>query len=249
LKHINKILDIGDGYIIDEFRSQILLSKALALKKLDRVDQALECAKLVQQYTQKQSDEDFQAESLIAELTLDGGRRIQVIEELEKNARHLQKTTAANNMVIFLAKESKEPTQALEYLKTVIYSCADEYSRARAIIEKASILIKHIGISNLNSDDYTMLDAAYAYSYSQRIGNLLDRCHSVLWTMLWRDKLFASLIRLFRYSSFIWGLKGAVEKEKPFLIQLKDLDLRVALKSDSPPTASEIEYVTRRFRD
>ena len=88
-----------------------------------------------------------------------------------------------------------------------------------------------------------------SYSYSQRIGNLLDRCHSVLWRMYTRDHLWASVLRLFRFSSFIWRLRGKEDRELQYLIELKTLDLGSLKEREGETLRTEIGYLQRRRRD
>ena len=59
-----------------------------------------------------------------------------------------------------------------------------------------------------------LLNFAYGYSYGQRIGGILDRCHDVLWSHYLARSVIASLLRLFRFSSFWWRFKGGAEDER-----------------------------------
>ena len=65
--------------------------------------------------------------------------------------------------------------------------------------------------------------------------------------MLWRERLLAPLFRLFRFSSFIWGLRGAQDKEGEYLKQLKDVDLKQLQNAEGKTLRLEIEYVERRL--
>jgi hypothetical protein len=155
---------------------------------------------------------------------------------------------AANNIAIDLAKVGSDPIASLKYLDNVLFSAKDSYSRTRAIIEKGAIVSKSKGYSELHPSDQELLNAAYSYSYSQRIGNLVDRCHKVLWTMYSRERLFAPLIRLFRFSSFTWLMGGNREMEGEYLTVMKTIDLS-RLSAGDPSIEMEVAYVQGRLSE
>ena len=128
----------------------------------------------------------------------------------------------------------------------MIRTAKDNYNRTRAIVEKATVLNLHRSVSELSERDRQLLSAAYAYSYAQRIGNLLDRCHRVLWTMMLREQLWAQLLRLFRFSSFVWRLKGGDEQETCYLRELDIVDVQQIRETEGPSLNNEVLYLERR---
>src|SRR5207249_2143290 len=134
--------------------------------------------------------------------------RFSRLTQLEASARNRGHTVVANNIALDLAREGTNVDKSLKLLDTVVRSAKDNYNRTRAIVEKATVLNQYRNVSELSEKDRQLLGAAYSYSYAQRIGKLLDRCHRVLWAMMFREKLWAQLLRLFRFSSFIWRLQG-----------------------------------------
>jgi hypothetical protein len=116
-------------------------------------------------------------------------------------------------------------------------------------VEKASVLSKYLRISEMTSEDRRLLNAAYGYSYGQRIGNLLDKCHTVLWTLFARERLYAGLLRLFRFSSFIWRLRGREEEERDYLNQLSAVDIQAVRSTEVTTLQMEILYLEKRQAD
>ena len=169
--------------------------------------------------------------------------------QLEASARNRGHTVVANNIAIDLAREGTNVEKSLKLLDTVVASAKDNYNRTRAIVEKAVVVNQHRNVSELSEKDRQLLGAAYSYSYAQRIGKLLDRCHSVLWVMMLREKLWAQLQRLFRFSSFIWPLKGGDEQETKYLRDLDIVDLEEIRATDGPILKNELLYLERRRRD
>src|SRR5205085_454877 len=71
-------------------------------------------------------------------------------------------------------------------------------------------------------EDRLVLNQAYAYAYSQRVGGWFDRCHQALWTVLKRENNIPALVKLFRLSSFVWRLNGNQEMEKRYLSEVAE---------------------------
>jgi hypothetical protein len=67
--------------------------------------------------------------------------------------------------------------------------------------------------------------------------------------MMLREKLWAQLLRLFRFSSFIWRLKGGDEQETKYLRDLDIVDLEEIRATDGPILKNELLYLERRRRD
>ena len=160
-------------------------------------------------------------------------------------ARNKGRRVAADNIALKLAQDAEDPEEALSILEKVLQTNGDTYNRTRAIIEKAAILSRHFRFSDLHPRDYRILSEAYSYCYAQRFGTLLDRCHRVLWAMCVREKMGVVLLRLFRFSSFIWRLRGEETREQEYLKELDSVDIKTDGDGDDSVTV-EIIYVQRR---
>jgi tetratricopeptide (TPR) repeat protein len=218
-------LNQGAGAFTAEVKADVHINMALALKPLGRTEEALDNARAARSLAEKKSSEAHHADSIIADLTLKESERFSRLTQLESSARNRGHTVAANNIALALAQEGTNVDTSLKLLDTVVLTAKDNYSRTRAIVEKATVLNKHRSVSELSEKDRQLLAAAYSYSYAQRIGKLLDRCHRVLWAMMFRENLWPQLLRLFRFSSFIWRLKGGDEQETKYLRELDAFDV------------------------
>lgn len=244
-----RALEDGGEDFTDEVKAEVHINMALALKKLDKTDEALAHSQTAHSLAEKHSSNAHHAESIIADLTLKQTERISRLGQLEASARNRGHTIVANNIALDLAADRTNVDKSLKLLDTVIRTARDNYNRTRAIIEKATVLNQHRSVSELSERDRQLLGAAYSYSYAQRIDKLLDRCHRVLWTMLFRDKLWPHLLRLFRFSSFIWRLKGGDEQETKYLRELDVVDVEEIRVSQGPFLINEVLYLERRRRD
>jgi hypothetical protein len=181
---------------------------------------------------------------------LDRSERKSRLIQLENSARNKDRKTAANNIALDLAHDvSTSPDDSLRWLQRVMSSTRDPYNRTRAIIERASVLGVNLRASELRDEDFRALSAAYSYSYAQRIGNLLDRCHIVLWGMFRREGLLASLLRLYRFSSFIWRIRGKEEQDDRYLQELDFVDVLKLERTEGKTLQMEIHYLERRRQD
>jgi len=242
-------LDQGDAKLTDEVKAGIHINMALALRKLGRTNESLAEAQTAHSLAKKHSSEAHHAESIIADLTLKRTERLSRLTQLETSARNRGHTVVANNIALDLAAEDKNVDRSLKLLDTVIVSAKDSYNRTRAIVEKATVLNRYRNVSELKERDRQLLAAAYSYSYAQRIGKLLDRCHRVLWAMMFRENLWPHLLRLFRFSSLIWRLKGGDSQETKYLRELDVVDLEEIRVTEGPILNNELLYLERRRRD
>jgi tetratricopeptide (TPR) repeat protein len=246
---LESALERGAGILIDTAKAGMLLTLALAHEDLNQSEQAIKAARKVIDLVHQHSDEAYEAKAVIAGLSLSGPNLKTKLVTLESDARNREQTHAANNIALTLAKESTSVEETIKWLDKVIFTARDPYNLTRAIVEKMTAVGAHVGTYQLRERERQLLNAAYSYSYSQRIGNLLDRCHSVLWQMYTRDRLWASVLRLFRFSSFIWRLLGKDEKEAEYLLQLNSLDVISIKKQAGETLNAEIVYLELRRSD
>ena len=217
---LERILGTESNIRSKEFKADVLLSLALCYESSERETDAIKAARQVIELVEPESHDFFQAQSIIASQSLAGSELITRLRELELNARNVGRKVAADNIALDLARKSSDVDEAIGLLQRVLRPDGDNYNRARAIIEKASILSKHKRLSELPDGDRQILTEAYGYCYAQRFGNLLDRCHRVLWLMCKREGVVDSLLRLFRFSSFIWRIRGEETREREYLLEL-----------------------------
>lgn len=244
---VKDALAAGSSFLIPDNEASMHLTLAYCYQSDDPESARREVAE-VNRLVHPHSSDAYHAAAILADLDLDGRERIARLEILEHEARNRKHSLAANNIALDLACEGDDPVRSLRFLDRVLLTAKDNYNRTRAIIEKASVVSKHRMYSEFSEAERQLLNAAYSYSYAQRIGNLVDRCHRVLWTLFTREKLFAPLARLFRFSSFTWRVGGNETKEIAYLKEIKAMDL-VSLIASDPSLEMEVVYVSGRLRD
>jgi tetratricopeptide (TPR) repeat protein len=246
IQNYQEALEAGEVFLTDKLKGSIYLGIALAHEELGNDQEAISATDEVFKLSHPDSSDAFQAQAIVANVSLKGTKRRERMLEIQEASRRKEYTTVANNVALELAKDGGDVTESLRWLEIVIRSTKDGYNRTRAIIEKAALLSKNARITELSPSDRMLLGAAYAYSYGQRIGNLLDRCHQVLWRMLIRERLWAAVLRLFRYSSFVWRLRSVEEEETKYLNELDEVDFERLRRESHEPMDIEISYVERR---
>lgn len=233
--------------LTDDFRGNLHLGMALGYKSMESKPEAArlaaeKCLSLVE----KESGDGYQARSVIAQVTLKGAALHARLSELESGARGRKFSTAANNIAIIIASETKNPSEALQWLNRVLSTSQELYNRVRAIVEKAAIIGDRVSFSSLDAADSNLLQASYSYAYSQRIGDLMERCHTVLWRLFRKEGLFAPLVRLFRFSSFVWRLRDKEERETKYLLELDTIELKQIPAREATSLAREYRYLECR---
>jgi hypothetical protein len=222
------------------FESSILFDLATAYKtEGDNAKAHLLALKIIE-LEEKDSALQIQARSLIAKIQLSGGKLAAQLMHLYKLAKDLGHKHAANNIALDLAKRGTVKKETLKYLDSVIKSSRDPYNRTRAITQKAKVLREQGLIETMSFEDREMLCSAYAYSYSQRISGLMDSSHDSLWELYAKSTSVHCLLRLFRFSSFVWRLGNRGEREAECLEGFISLDLDF---DDSNHQEIEIELV------
>ena len=242
-------LEEGADIVNDGTKAALHLTLALSYKQLNQKEDALASANAVLDLAHNESGDGYQARSIIAEISLKNADRDRELTALEQAARNKGHIMAANNIAIHLARGSANVSESLQLLDKVVRSAKDNYSRTRAIIEKATVLNARRRIDELNERDRALLSAAYSYSYSQRIGKMLDKCHKVLWGMFMRERLLAPLLRLFRFSSLTWRLTDQEDQDVPYLRELDDFDIENMGVGQRTVLNFELHYLQRRRQD
>ncbi len=141
---------------------------------------------------------------------------------LESKARKNGRVHAANNLALRMVRLVDSSDEKIKILDKVISSQNDEYTEMRALISKASILMKNDKLSVLSPLEEKSLYGFYSYLFTQRIISLFDKVHDILWCIFKKANDINSLAVLFNHSSFIWRLNGEVLKEIKYSNELKE---------------------------
>lgn len=229
-----------------EFIATVNLNLAWCYEKLNKPSDAKHHAQACIQQTHNESDSWFQAAAIIAKIEGKGTIPENVSKRLYLRARQLGHHTAANNIALDWARNSKSKKETIKLLDDVIGNAKDRYNQTRAIVDKANLLRRSNRIGDLTADEQLRLCNAYEYSCAQRIPTLLDSCHDALWEFCVFKGFWAGMFRLFRFSSFVWCLTDRSVKEKDYiaiLVEARDDPMR----TDIVDVDVEIEYLNRRL--
>jgi len=124
------------------------------------------------------------------------------------------------NVLLDICRVDKDKNQLKHLDKIIIESKNDTYNKVRALIVKADIILNTKNIDEITADDLYGLSLSYSYSFYQRLLSLLNKCHRLAWQYWAKQKRYEQLLNLFRYSSFVWRLCGAVEQEQKYINEL-----------------------------
>jgi predicted phosphodiesterase/tetratricopeptide (TPR) repeat protein len=161
------------------------------------------------------------AQSILAEQIQDSDERLAELRKILSKAQKDQHHSLVNTINLSLAAERKRRRLSSDdLLKQIIVTqkkTGDFYNAARAIVRLAS---QDGAAARLTPEEQGHLAAAYNYLYHERLYNLFDKCHAALWKLFSHKGDSASLLNLFRHSSFIWRLNGREEQETKYLAEL-----------------------------
>lgn len=245
LTYLRAALEAGEGHFTNEEKADIWLEIALA-DKHDDEEAAAAAAREVQKYSKEDSSKNLQAGALIAKATLRGKTLTDELLELERRARAKGQVGVANSIALTLYEIEAKPKEELRHVQRVLDSEKPSYTRARALVNKAEILRKLDDRPDLSQSELAELTSAYTYLHGQRFGNLLDRCHAVLWEIFESKGDSQRLLRLFRHSSFLWRIRGRDDKETNYLERLKDAKLQE--RPLGKTVVVEFSYFLRRLK-
>ena len=107
---------------------------------------------------------------------------------------------------IELAARTGDSLKKLALLEHIDITKESIYSQARIIVARAEAK-QELG-RRLSNTELQILMRVYSYLYTQRFPHLLDGCHRALWTELEHEADITRLVRLFKFSSFVWRIRG-----------------------------------------
>lgn len=156
----------------------------------------------------------IQARYVIAAASEKTSNYMAQLRALYVQARKKRCDTVANNIALELAKAA-DPDQRNEYLASVSsHSDKDHYNSVRALLRVSRIAIDELGA--LTKMQFNECVRAYSYLYNQRIDNLFESCHKILWDEFRARGDIQNLLTLYRHSSLVWRLRGKTEVEQKY---------------------------------
>jgi len=214
---IRGITDDPEINLTKEKRASANLDLALAYHSKGDSKDAIEAAMIVTKLEKKGTAYYDQARSIIIEENLQREEAMKELKQIEKKSWRLSRDTNASNIALTLARLSSALDEKIKYYDSVIDSSCSDYNRVRAIVNKTDELLKASRHNELRYKDKALLQASFSYCYSQNIENLFNKCTRVIWELLSKANRYDQVLKLFRYSSLVWRLRGEQETEKKYL--------------------------------
>ncbi|MFM1356545.1 SIR2 family protein [Yersinia enterocolitica] len=193
---------------------------ALAYKTEGNNEKSCHYANILKKLVNRHTPQYFNAESILAQ-EFETDKRIAKLKNLEKRSRRLGHTLSANNIVFSLADEVNTPEEAIKLYEKITTTENDGYTKIRSFLRKINIILNNKPSSDISLQDKIFLYKAYSYLFNQRLDNLLESCHGILWRIFTDQKDYQSLVNLFKYSSLIWRLNSNSDTELSYARQLK----------------------------
>ena len=221
----------------------VLLNHAFCLEKT-RPEEAISMAKEIIRID-KHSNQALQAHTLILEVEAEENSRFKLVK-IQRDARRRGANVAANNIALSLASSSPDSAE-LEASLIEVRDTADKeqdyYNSARAAIQLAR-LYSNRGVA-LPTEALGNLIKAYQYLFGQRLANLFDSAHALLWDEFESIRDIPNLLTLFKHSSFNWRLDNKEEKEKTYASRLITMEKKL-LKIDILQSNADTAYFLSR---
>ncbi|WJM85269.1 SIR2 family protein [Dickeya chrysanthemi] len=220
-----------------ELQEQITASLILCYSKSD-IEKAYNLAEITKKESPKNSYIRFLCESVLAK-KLPKNERIRNLNRLEKKARNSNETVIANNISLDLS--SLNPSEKDRHINTVLSSEKSTYTRVRALLKKYEGVLFGESIGKVTGKDIINLSDCYKYLFIQRMDNMFDKCHSLLWTGLLIDNKLDELFDIFLTSSLVWRINGQKDKELEYSKKIRTL-----LNNKSETHILYIQYIDKR---
>lgn len=250
IQKLNLALDSDQNNLTKEEKSDIHLGLALAYKHLNELELAQQSAETVQKLTKKIASHHLQAQAIITSITLSGDEKRAALKSIEKTSRKNKHFVVANNILLDLAESDGDSKQKIRYLDDVVKSSGDDpYNRIRATLNKASLYIEQNTVSQLSFMERIFIQRAYSFLFSQRLTSLFNQCHEVTWQLFKCENHTGKILRLFRYSSLLWRIRGILDKEQKYLSEISQISPDEIKQLKDTPVACDIIYAEARMSE
>jgi len=196
------------------------LTLALCYEDLDRTDEAMQAANACSQLDPR-SNLALQARSIAIGLKESDPERIKKLRLLEAQARKKKAFVVANNIAMDLAHECADPDAKRQIITSITeraFIDGDHHNAIRSIIQLAKMHLNDVG--TLPVQMLARLIDAYHYLYGEDLQSLFRACHIALWRAFEGQHEIENLLRLFRYSSLKWRVRGDDEIETEYVERL-----------------------------
>ncbi|MCU9581373.1 hypothetical protein AB7W46_14850 [Providencia rettgeri] len=205
----------NDSYVCNLIRSETLL----LLESTDK-DRAIKLSKEIIS-EKKRSTVSYMTAQMVLFSSMDKNDKVSKLTALELKARKEGFSTLANN-ILFRLNEFKNDADKLLNLDKISTTDKSEYNIIKALICKYEIIIR-LDIDKIKESDIEKLRNIYNYLFYQRLDNLFNRCHAILWAIAERIKDNDIILFIFDTSSLIWALSYDTESQDKYSYKLNNL--------------------------
>ena len=147
--------------------------------------------------------------------------RIKVLNRLYTSLRKTEYRTVAINTILELAyyDHSQQTLNKINYelKQTGITS----YDRMRLIARKYTLMTSPTLSYNLQPSDIEAVLVVYYYSFMQMLTRMMEESHVILWEYYLDTKNYPELIKLMKYSSFVWEMKDKKDEISKYVEKIK----------------------------
>lgn len=223
LNILREICDDDSNSLTKDERNEIRGTLALGYKGKDK-GMALQYAELVKKNEKDRDSVDYlSAESIILFYIEDPAERIRKLSALKNKAeKHGYNILSANIILELNNNKSTDQSQLKSIDKIIERSKGDTYTKVRALLAKAEIVLNSKNVNDITDGDLLGLNIAYSYSFYQRLSVLVSKCHILAWDYWTEKRGYEQLLNIFRYSSFVWRLCGENDIEVAYLNTLRN---------------------------
>lgn len=201
--------------------NDIRLSIAYAYESNNEEQEAIKYANLIKSDEQNKNSELYLcAESVIAHFIENTEEKLKKLRTIKNKAEKFGYRVLKANIILEICSNTTDESQIKLLDKTILESKDDTYTKVRAFIAKANIVLNSKDVDKISEEDLWGLNVSYSYSFYQRLHKLLNICHRLAWQYWSKQKKFDQLLNLFRYSSFVWRLCGETEIERKYIDEL-----------------------------
>jgi hypothetical protein len=218
LNILREICDDESNSLSRNERNEIRGTLAIGYKGKDR-EMAIQYAELVKKNLKDRDDGGYlSAEFVILSYITDPGERARKLNALKNKAEKLGYNTISANITLELNNDRSPDKAELKKIDKIIERArGDSYTKVRALVTKARIVLNSKNIDDITDGDLLGLNIAYSYTFYQRLSVLLSKCHILAWDYWMAKAGYEELLNIFRYSSFVWRLCGENEVEIAYL--------------------------------
>ncbi|PMQ03724.1 3',5'-cyclic adenosine monophosphate phosphodiesterase CpdA [Dyella sp. AD56] len=242
----NVLKELGDSGLPKAMKRKNLLNLAMSSESLGEIDDAKLYAKQCIELD-KNSREAMHSKAIILEQTTvnDPDRKAKLLR-LAQAARRRKCNVLANNLLVTCMNESDDAAEWHSLAEQVIANAAehdDQHNAMRVVLRLCQRTVSKN--QPLEMADLSRVIEAYQYLLNESMDPLFGMAHKVLWKHFSLVGDTENLLRLFRYSSFKWQLRGRSGADLEYAAEVIGL-LGDKLRSGFIRSTREVAYLIVR---